>query len=244
MLLCTMPLRAQTPEPETTEPFSDLSALTVEDYSALQLPPLHVLMENARKSPQVSVYASNKEFEERELKTVRRSWLKNIKLNANYSYGSTDINSQLYYNNQYPVIQNISGSDQSWWSVGAGISLPLDEIFNRRNKIKQQQKKIEAIQYETERWHDEICMLIIEAYTTATANLAVLESSARSLVMARAQYAVAEADFINGKIDASTLSRQKTIESSATQEYEKTRATLNNALLRLEVLSKTQILKR
>ena len=227
------------------EEYNDLARMSAETYMNLHLPPLYELLENARaQSPQVNQFASKKEQEEREIKTLRRSWLKNIKLNAQYSYGSTDVNSLMYYDKNLPVVQNVTGTTQAWWTVGAGISLPLDEIFNRRNRIKQQRKRLESIEYEMNSWYDEICLKIIEAYTSAVENLSLLETSARSMVAAKAQYVAAEADFVNGKIDAQTLSRQKSIESSTIREYEQTRSQLNKALLQLEVLSKTPIISK
>ena len=227
------------------EEYNDLARMSAETYMNLHLPPLYELLENARaQSPQVNQFASKKEQEEREIKTLRRSWLKNIKLNAQYSYGSTDVNSLMYYDKNLPVVQNVTGTTQAWWTVGAGISLPLDEIFNRRNRIKQQRKRLESIEYEMNSWYDEICLKIIEAYTSAVENLSLLETSARSMVAAKAQYGAAEADFVNGKIDAQTLSRQKSIESSTIREYEQTRSQLNKALLQLEVLSKTPIISK
>lgn len=224
---------------------TDLSRMSVETYINLHIPPLYVLLENAReRSPQVNQFASTKEQEEREIKTLRRSWLKNIKLNAQYSYGTTDMNSMMYEDPNRPLIERYTGTTQNWWTIGAGISLPLDEIFNRRNKIKQQRKRLESIEYEKNSWYDEICLKIIEAYTSAIENLSVLEASARSLVAAKAQYVSAETDFINGKIDAQTLSRQQSIVSSAMREYEQTRSLLNKALLQLEVLSKTPIISK
>lgn len=234
---------AQTADSAAMSQGERLLHMTTNDYIRIQLPPLHVLMENARAhSPQVNVYAATKELEERELKTVRRSWLKYFKLNAGYSYGSTDVISEQYYNNQYPIIQNVTGQEQSWWNVGANVSFPLDEIFNRRNRIKQQQKKIESIQYEVDRWYDDICLKIIDSYTAAVQYLSLLESASASMVTAQAQYEFSKTDFINGKIDAQTLSRQKSIENTARREYEQTRAALNKALLELEVLSKTPII--
>ena len=227
------------------EEYNDLARMSAETYMNLHLPPLYELLENARaQSPQVNQFASKKEQEEREIKTLRRSWLKNIKLNAQYSYGSTDVNSLMYYDKNLPVVQNVTGTTQAWWTVGAGISLPLDEIFNRRNRIKQQRKRLESIEDEMNSWYDEICLKIIEAYTSAVENLSLLETSARSMVAAKAQYVAAEADFVNGKIDAQTLSRQKSIESSTIREYEQTRSQLNKALLQLEVLSKTPIISK
>ncbi|MEG0498262.1 MAG: TolC family protein, partial [Alistipes sp.] len=202
------------------------------------------LMQNARvHSPQVNIYTSRKESEERELKTIRRSWLTYIHLNAGYSYGSTDINTQQYSNNQYPVIQNVTGSDQSWWNVGASVTLPLYEIFNRRNLVKQQKKRIESIQYETDSWYDDVCLKIIEAYSLAIQYLSLIESTSAAMVTAQAQYEFSKTDFVNGRIDSQTLSRQQSIEAAAVREYEQTRAELNKALLHLEVLSKTPIVR-
>ncbi len=224
---------------------SDPTRLSAQDYSNLHLPPLHVLMENAReRSPQVNMFDANKREQERELKTVRRSWLKYFKLNSTFSYGSTDINSELYYDNKYPVVQNVSGTTQRWWNVGASVSFPLEEIFNRRNRNKQQKERIESIEYEREKWYDEVCMKIIESYSTALENLAILESAAQAMVIAKAQYSSAELDFVNGQIDDATLSRQKTIENASIREYEQTRSRLIKALLELEVLSKTPIISK
>lgn len=252
LLAASLGAAAQTPPgpADTAAPgqeelsFSDFSNMSAEDYINLRLPPLHVLMENSRNSPQVGMYAANREVEERELKTIRRSWWKYIKLNATYSYGSTDISSMLYYDNQYPAIQNVTGTEQAWWNIGVNFSLPLDEIFNRRNKIKQQRKRIESINYEVDRYHDDLCLKIIDAYTAATEALSLLESASQALTAARAQYAVSETDYVNGRIDAQTLSRQRSLLNTAIREYEQTRSTINNALLRLEVLSKTKIINK
>lgn len=225
--------------------YNDLQRMSPDDYIDLQLPPLHVLMENARNAPQVGYYESNREIEERELKTVRRNWLKYFKLNANYNYGSSDIYNQSYVENVPPNwIATVSGREQSWWNLGASFSMPLDEIFNRRNKIKQQKKRIENTQYDMDRWYDELRLKIIDAYTLAIEKLSTLGSAAEAMATAKAQYVTSETDFINGKLDIQALSRQKSIENSAIREYEQVRSTLNSALLRLEVLTNTRIISR
>ena len=234
-LCCLLAAKAQAPD-STAFSFGDrydlFRQLSAEEYLDLKLPPLHVLLENARKSPQVSFYASNKLQEERELKTIRRNWLKYIKLNA-YSDVVLD-----------PTIPQFSAREQNWWNVGVSLSVPLDEIFNRRNRIKRQKERINSIQFEVDRWYDDLSLKIIDAYTAAVQNLSVLQSVTESLVTAKAQYKVSEADFINGALDAQTLSRQRNIQNVAIREYEETRAELTNALLRLEVLSHTQIITR
>ena len=197
---------AATAQSEPTPPefeYSDLQRLTPEDYIDMQLPPLHVLMENARHAPQVGYYESNREIEERELKTVRRNWMRNFKLNANYNYGSSDIYNQNYQDSNIPIwTTSTTGREQSWWNVGASLSIPLDEIFNRRNKIKQQKKRIENTQYDLDRWYDELRMKIIDAYTTAVEQLSILRSAAEAKITSEAPYRMTEVDFVKGKLDA------------------------------------------
>ena len=126
----------------------------------------------------------------------------------------------------------------------SSFSIPLDEIFNRRNKIKQQKKRIENTQYDLDRWYDELRMKIIDAYTTAVEQLSILRSAAEAKITSEAQYRMTEVDFVKGKLDAQTLSRQKSLENSATREYEQVRRNLNDALLRLEILTHTPIINK
>lgn len=245
LLLCIGQVRAQEPtQGAESIPFTDYASFTPEDYINMKLPPLHILLENARNSPQVSMYSAEREVEERELKTIRRSWLKYFKLNANYNYGSTDMNSRFYTEGTGSIVQSATGNVQNWWSVGGGVSFPLDEIFNRRNKLKQQKKRIESIGYEVERYHDEICLQIIDAYTGALQHLAMLENAVQTMSTAKAQYLIAQNDFYNGQISSQELSFQRSSVNTVTREYEQTRGELNKALLRLEVLSKTKLITK
>lgn len=256
VVLGTTTLRAQTPAqeiplPTTTAPEGQITAgqllaMSANDYIDMHLPPLHVLLQNAReRCSQVNMFAAKRDGEERELKTIRRSWLRYLKLNSTFSYGTNDASSQIIYENSpNPYVTNVTGTTQRWWNVGASFNLPLDEIFNRRNRIKQQERRIEGIQYEVESWYDEIALEIIDRYTTAVEYLSLLEMAAGNMVTARAQYISSEADFVNGKIDAQTLSRQKSVENDSVLEYERARGQLNKALLQLEILSKTNIISK
>lgn len=243
-LLCLFSATAQEPDSAALT-FGDrydlFQQLSPDEYLNLKLPPLHVLLENARNSPQVSFYASNKLQEERELRTIRRNWMKYIKLNANYNYGMNNTYNDVVLD---PTVPQFSNREQNWWNVGVSLSVPLDEIFNRSNRIKRQKERINSIQFEVDRWYDDLSLKIIDAYTSAVENLSILQSVTEALVTAKAQYRVSEADFINGAIDAQTLSRQRNIQNVAVREYEKTRANLTNSLLRLEVLSHTRIITR
>ena len=222
---------------------SNVTKLTMEDYLALELPALGTLLENAKQNPTVEFYDTKTEEEKSVLKSERRSWLTYIKLNATYQYGHMNDNSVLYDAN-IPVYNQFRGKEQSWYNVGASLSLPLSEIFDRRNRIRRQRLKIKETELEVGRWHDDQSLKIIDAYTAAIQNLSMLKARAEAVTLAQAQYKISEADFINGKLDAQTLSRQKNIESQAVADYEQTKSQLNKALLRLEVLSRTKIINQ
>lgn len=165
LLLAAVAATAQGNSPDFEFEYSDLQ-LSPDDYIGLQLPPLHQLLENARNTPQVEYYNKAVEIQERELKNVRRNWQHYFKINANYNYGSSDIYNQNYQDNSNQIwTTTTTGREQSWWNVGASFSLPIDEIFNRRNKIKQQKRRIEQVELDTERWLEEQRIKVIQQYT-------------------------------------------------------------------------------
>lgn len=246
LLLCLLfPAAAASAQQSVTpeEAYLNLAAMTPQDYIDLQLPSLQTLLDNARTSPQMAFYENNVDMEARELKTVRREWLTYFKINASYNYGSTDIYNQTYIENGQPVIDN-SGRRQNFWNIGGGVSIPFSGIFNRRNKIKQQKKRIEQVENDLERSFDELRLKIIETYSTVIEQLSSLQSVTEAMTMAKTNYAGAETDFLNGKLDMQSLARQKSIEASAVRAYEEVRRSLNSALLQLEVFTNTPIITR
>lgn len=218
-----------------------IESLKTDDYLNLRLPPLDVLFENAKNSAAVDFYKVKMEEEASALKTERRSWLKYFRFNSTYQWGLMGINSA-FSDTDTPLFYQYSGTRQNWYNIGASISIPFDDFFDRKNRITRQKLKTNATQVEMEKWHDEQKLRIIEVYTTAIKELSVLKLKTESLTFANAQYMEAEQDFLNGRLSAVELSVIKSRQMSALETYEDTKAELNKALLQLEVLSKTKIL--
>ena len=199
-----------------------------------------MLVENARKGPVTKVFEAQLEREKRELKNVRRTWMQNVKGFASYQYGSLSNLSYIYS----PDVGTYIGEHKNLYTVGASVTIPLDEILNKNNKVKQQKAKIDEMTYNVDRWFDELHLQIIEEYTKALEHRAMLKVKAEAVTVAQAQYKMTQIDFLNGKADAQTLSRQKNIESNAVREYEESRFNLLSAIMKLEVLTHTQIINR
>lgn len=235
------PTPAYNPDP------ADMAHMTADDYLTMELPPLGVLIDNSRQTAQMQYYNTAIDEAKTELKTERRNWLKYFRATGNYQYGQMNWLSTLSGSDAVdplPVAPTYQGKEQSYWNVGGIVSIPLNDLFDRRNRVKNKKLAVEAAELNVERWQDELSLKIIDAYTTVLQNLSMIKTQAEAVTLAIAQYKITEADFMNGKIDAVTLSRQKNIQSATVREYEQTRASLNNALLRLEIMSHTKIITK
>ncbi|MFQ8804847.1 MAG: TolC family protein [Alistipes indistinctus] len=181
-----------------------------------------------------------------ELKTERRNWLKYFRATGNYQYGQMNWLSTLSGSDAVgplPVAPTYQGKEQSYLNVGGGFHSP-ERPFRQAQPGEKHKLAVEAAELNVERWQDELSLKIIDAYTTVLQNLSMIKTQAEAVTLAIAQYKITETDFMNGKIDAVTLSRQKNIQSATVREYEQTRASLNNALLRLEIASHTKIITK
>lgn len=220
-----------------------IESLSPDDYLKLQLPPLEVLFENAKNSAAVDFYTVKMEEEASALKTEKRSWLKYFRFISTYQWGLMGVNSS-FSDTDTPLFYQYSGARQNWYNVGVTLSIPFDDFFDRGNRITRQELKTKATRVEMEKWHNEQKLRIIEMYTQAVKELSVLKLKAESLSFANVRFELAQQDFLNGKLEAGSLSQIKDMQMDALESYEQTRAGLNRALLQLEVLAKTKILNR
>lgn len=210
------------------------------DFSNLQLPPIEVLMESAHDNPRVEYFNRRKLESDLTIKSVKREWLRYINLNTNYQYGlmglSTNVND--------PTVPSVyTGSAQSWWSVGATISIPLEQFFDRANRIKRQEIISTQMEAEADTWYEEQKFKVAEQYANAQMYLALIRIKAETSTVANQDYIMSQADFINGRIDLEGLNIQKGMQNVAVTEYEQTRANLYQSILKLEILTNYKILK-
>lgn len=221
------------------------ATLQLEDSSIIKLPPVEVLIENAKGSAQVMFYQTQKEIDERELKSIRRKWLEFFKLNGSYQYGIT--NSYFMYSESgvpYPPSDKYTNQAQSYFLVGGGVSIPLLEIFNRGNRIKKQKLITKQQDYQAQMWHDDQALKIIECYSLAMENIVLIRPLLEDYYLSKAQFAVSEVDFIQGKLNIQEFNKQKTILVKSMVELQRNKMTLMKNLMQLEILSNTPIITR
>lgn len=220
-----------------------LNSMTVEDYMSLELPPLDTLYYNAYcMSNAVKYYELEAKYYYHAVRTEKVKPLEWIRLVASTSYGNTDIVGILRSEATYPIwVENSSRQRNFFFNAGVTVSIPLVDIFNTRNRVRQAKAKLEQTEYRKKSELDNIKQEIINLYCEIIAGINTLKSASERLVVAKAQYDFAEKDFVNNKITAEVLYRCKSYETAATQDYERLKRDINEAILSLEVVSCTKI---
>lgn len=213
------------------------------DYTKIALPPLEELFENAKKSPSVEMYEAKMEAQDNQLITEKRSWLKYFRVGGSWQYGNIAINSA--FTNEYtPLFYQSSGVIQSSWYGTAGISIPLDDLFDRGNRVKRQKMERRFTELEMEKWFDEQKIRIVNSYVKVVTAVSILKRKMENLTIATAQLEMVENDFTNGHALISDLNAAKKMELEAFEAYKLTQTTITSEILNLEILSKTKIISK
>jgi hypothetical protein len=219
--------------------------VTEDDFLSLTLPSLETLFEGIRNSSTVQFYNYRMEGEELMLKTERRRWQEYISFYASYQYGVMAMNAYTNIGVDYPIVYQYSGNAQMWYSFGVLLRVPLDQLFDRGNRIRRQQLKIEETRTERELWFDEQKLRLIELYAKTQEMLNNLKGAVEMYVLTTGQYEVAQKEFILGGAQSQgALSNAKGQQVQAMLQLERIKSELNMAILKMEVLSSTKIINR
>lgn len=222
---------------------SDISQLKEEDYSRIELPPLSVLFENAKNSPIYEMADVKAAIERKLLKKEKWAFLGFFSLRGSYQYGMFG-NESTFTDVAVAPYLSYSTQAQNGYTVGAGLSIPLDELFDLKGRINRQKLTLKSAELEREIKYDEIKKNIIEMYAMATSQIRVLKMRSESLVLANVQYEISERNFANGTIESSDLAVDKERQSTAREGYENSKFELTKSLMILEVISRTPIIRK
>jgi outer membrane protein TolC len=231
--------------------FTTLSAQQVSDYSGLKaldfenitLPPLSTLFENAKNSPIYEFNDVQVMVQKSLLDKQKKDFLSFFSLRGSYQYGK--FSNDGFYSDVYtPAIDSYSSHSQHLYTVGAGISIPLDKIFDLSASTKRQKLAVRSAELEREMKFEELKKEIIELYSNVLLQINTLKLNDESLTLASTTYSLAEKDFVNGKITPDELSTYKTKEGFEKRAYETSKFELIKNLMTLELISHTQFLKK
>jgi outer membrane protein TolC len=221
----------------------DYSQLSEDDYSKITLPPLSTLFENAKNSPIYELADVKAAIERKLLQKEKWAFLGFFSLRGSYQYGMFG-NESTYTDVAIAPYLTYSTQAQNGYTLGAGINIPLNDLFDLKGRVSRQRLTLKTAELEREVKYDEIKKNIIEMYAMATSQMQVLQTRSESLVLANVQYEISEKNFANGTIESSDLAIDKERQSQARESYEKSKFELTKSLMILEVISRTPIIRK
>jgi len=215
----------------------------ISNLTKLLLPPLEELFENAKKSPGVEMYEAKMESQDNLLTTEQRSWLKYFKVGGSYQYGNIAVNSA-FTNENTPLFYQSTGQTQNTWYGTAAISVPLDDLFDRKNRVKRQKMERRFTELEMEKWLDEQRIRISESYMRVKLFMSTLKMKVEEFSIAQANYEMMQKEFKIGGATIADLNVAKKQETEAHDRLKINEFDMLNELVKLEILSKTKIISK
>lgn len=221
--------------------FFDSSEEKTINFSEFHLPPLSVLFENAKSTPEILSFAKAQEIAQAEVAKQKRHIFSYVTGHASYSYGVSDMwgNSSTAYNMR---IVQFQGSEQKYWNVGVNLAVPLEDILDLRASVKRKKLEVDLAQIRKDQAYDQLKLTIAKLYVSITNNLVALKTASESAAMYQGAGSLNLEDFHNGNMSISDFAYNKLHENSVVSAYQALQTQITTDILTLEILTHTPIL--
>ena len=222
--------------------FFDSSQEKSINFSEFHLPPLAVLFENAKSTPQVMSLQKAQEIAEAEVAKQKRHIFSYLTGHASYSYGVSDMwgqSSSSYYTLQ---MMQFTGREQSYWNVGVNLAVPVEDILDLGAAVKRKRLEVDQAIYNKDHQYDQLKLQIASLYTKITTGLIVLKTASENAAIYQGAGALNEEDFHNGNMSIEDFAFTKAREDAAVSSYQNQQAALITDILTLEIITHTPIL--
>ena len=238
---CSASAFAQFDESGIAAGFFDSSREKDINFSEFHLPPLAVLFENAKSSPQIMSLEKARQLALAEVAKERKHIFSFIRGNASYSYGKTD----MWGNNSTttsPMIYQFQGSEQSYWNIGVNLSVPLEDILDISAAVKRKKIEVEQAAIAKDIAYDELKLQIATLYVRITNNLVTLKTYGETAAAYQGAGALNREDFENGNMTIEDFAWTKQHESAQVKNYQTLQTEITTDILTLEILTHTPII--
>ena len=222
--------------------FFDSSTEKTINFSEFHLPPLAVLFENAKATPQVMSLQKAQEIAEAEVAKQKRHIFSYLTGHASYSYGVSDMwgNSSSSYNTLQML--QFRGSEQSYWNVGVNLAVPVEDILDLGAAVKRKRLEVDQAIFNTDHQYDQLKLQIASLYTKITTGLIILKTASENAAIYQGAGALNLEDFHNGNMSIEDFAYTKAREDGAVSSYQNQQASIITDILTLEIITHTPIL--
>ena len=221
--------------------FFDSSENSSINFSNFHLPPLAVLFENAKQSPQILSLEKAQEIAQAEVAKQKRHIFSYITGHASYSYGKTDMwgQSSSAYN---MVLQQYQGSEQSYWNVGVNLAVPLEDILDLKAAVHRKKLEVDQAIIAKDLAFDNLKKEIATLFIKITNDLVSLKTASENAAIYQGAGALNLEDFHQGNMTIEAFADTKKWEQSAVSTYQTLQTQITTDIITLEILTHTPIL--
>lgn len=211
------------------------------NFSEFRLPPLAVLFENAKSTPQIMTLEKARQLAIAEVAKQKRHIYSYVTGHASYSYGKTDMwgNNTSSYG---PMIYQFQGSVQSYWNFGVNLAVPVEDILDLKAAVKRKRMEVDQAALAKDIAYDQLKLQIASLYIKITNNLVSLKSFGEAAAAYQGAGALNREDFENGNMSIEAFAGTKLQESSQVGAYQAMQTEITTDILTLEILTHTPII--
>lgn len=211
------------------------------NFSEFHLPPLAILFENAKSTPQIMSLEKAREIAQAEVAKQRRHIFSYLTAHASYSWGKGDIwgNNSTSYNH---MIYQYQGSETSYWNIGVNLALPVEDILDLTAAVKRKKMEVDQAVIQKDIAYDQLKLQIASLYVRITNNLVSLKTIGEGAAAYQGAGALNREDFENGNMTIEDYAYTKLRESGQVQGYQALQTEITTDILTLEILTHTPII--
>ena len=178
------------------------------NFSEFHLPPLAVLFENAKTSPQILSLEKARQLAEAEVAKQKRHIFSYVTGHASYSYGIGDMwgNSQSAYSQ---TIYQYQGSKTSYWNIGINLAIPVEDILDLTAAVKRKRLEADQAVINKDIAYDQLKLQIATLFVKITNNLVSLKTLGEAAAALQGAGALNKEDFENGNLDIAAYAVQE-----------------------------------
>ena len=222
--------------------FFDGSQENTINFSTFHLPPLAVLFENAKATPQVMSLQKAQEIAEAEVAKQKRHIFSYVNGHASYGYGKTDMWGQGQNESSYMILKQYQGSEQSYWNVGVSLAVPVEDILDLTAAVKRKKLAVDQAIFNKDRAYDQLKLQIAGLFTKITNDLIRLKTASENAAIYQGAGALNLEEFHNGNMSIEDFAFTKSREDAAVSSYQNLQTTIITDILTLEIITHTPIL--
>ena len=221
--------------------FFDSSKEKEINFSKFHLPPLSVLFENAKNTPNILAMAKQQEIAQAEVAKQKKHIFSYVYGHASYSYGKADMwgNGSSSYS---PMIYQFQGSEQSYWNLGVNVSVPLEDLLDLGASVKRKRLLVENAEIQKDMAYDQLKQQIVLLYVRITNNLTALKTAGENAAIYQGASALNEQEFLHGNMEIEDFAWTGSRGQGAVATYQSLLTTITTDILTLEILTHTPII--